>query len=83
MPEVARIDGIRIMFYNDEHPPPHFHAQYGEYFALIGLDDLEIIAGWLPKAQYRKVRQWAEPRGVALRLAWNLSQQDRNPGKIP
>ncbi len=82
MPEVARIDGIRIMFYNDEHPPPHFHAQYGEHIAVIGIEDLEIIAGWLPKAQFRKVRQWAEPRRAALRRAWEFSQEDLNPGKI-
>jgi hypothetical protein len=34
MPVVARIDGIKIRFFNDEHPPPHFHAEYAEHVAV-------------------------------------------------
>jgi hypothetical protein len=30
---VAIIDGVRIEFYFDEHPPPHFHARYAEFIA--------------------------------------------------
>jgi hypothetical protein len=28
VPTVAIIDGVKIDFYFDEHPPPHFHARY-------------------------------------------------------
>jgi len=35
------------MFF-DEHPPPHFHAEYGEYEALINIDTLGLFAGKLP-----------------------------------
>ena len=38
MPTVAVIDGIKIEFYFDEHPPPHFHAKYAEYRAVIRID---------------------------------------------
>jgi len=27
VPVVANIDGVKIEFYPDEHPPPHFHAR--------------------------------------------------------
>ncbi|CAA2101424.1 hypothetical protein MBUL_01169 [Methylobacterium bullatum] len=83
MPVVAIIDGIKIWFYNDDHPPPHFHAEYAEHEALIDLDTLKIIVGFLPKAQYRKVLAWAETRKPALRIAWITAQSDINPGKIP
>jgi len=33
---VANIDGIKIQFYWDDHPPSHFHAEFGEYRAQIG-----------------------------------------------
>ena len=33
MPVVAIIDGVKIEFYPDEHPPPHFHARYAEFVA--------------------------------------------------
>jgi Domain of unknown function (DUF4160) len=28
VPVVAIVDGVKIEFYPDEHPPPHFHARY-------------------------------------------------------
>jgi hypothetical protein len=34
MPEVARFYGIVIKVFFGDHPPPHFHAIYGEYNAL-------------------------------------------------
>jgi len=33
MPVVAIVDGVKIEFYPDGHPPPHFHARYAEFVA--------------------------------------------------
>ncbi len=30
MPEISRFFGVIIKMYFDEHPPPHFHAEYGD-----------------------------------------------------
>jgi hypothetical protein len=38
MPTVAVIDGISVRFYNDEHPPPHFHVVAAEHQAVIRID---------------------------------------------
>ncbi|MFL5116804.1 MAG: DUF4160 domain-containing protein [Microvirga sp.] len=35
MPRVAFVDSIRIEFYPNEHPPPHFHAVYAEHRAAF------------------------------------------------
>jgi hypothetical protein len=83
MPIVARVDGIKITFYNDEHPPIHFHAKYAEHEAMIGIDTLKVLEGYLPRPQLRKVVAWAKPRRALLREAWDACQADRNPGKIP
>jgi len=32
---VAIVDAVKIEFYPDEHPPPHFHARYAEFVAQI------------------------------------------------
>ena len=32
-----------------DHPPPHFHAIYGEHEAKIGIETLERIEGKLPR----------------------------------
>lgn len=70
MPAVAVIDGIKIEFYFDDHPPPHFHARYAEFIAKIDIETLEIMKGSLPRPQLRTVRDWADPRRSALLDAW-------------
>jgi hypothetical protein len=30
MPEISRFFGISIKMFLDDHPPPHFHAEYGD-----------------------------------------------------
>jgi len=82
MPTVAVVDGIKINFYYDEHPPPHFHAEYAEDEAMIDVDSLEIVAGTLPRPQYRRVVAWARTRKSALLRAWTRCRSDIAPGKI-
>lgn len=57
MPIISVFFGIVIRMYHDEHPPPHFHAAYQSFEALVGLADGEIIRGSLPKKAARLVRQ--------------------------
>lgn len=82
MPHVATVDGIKIMFYSEDHPPPHFHAQYAEHAALIEIDTLSAFRGFLPKPQYRRVVAWAETRRDALWSAWFACEAGLDPGKI-
>jgi hypothetical protein len=37
------------MYFND-HPPPHFHARYGEFEATVEIATLNILEGALPIA---------------------------------
>lgn len=83
MPTVATFDGIKIMLYNDEHPPPHFHAKYAEHEVLIEIDTLAAIYGELPIPQLRSVKSRAGERQAALLMAWIACQSDVPPGKIP
>jgi Domain of unknown function (DUF4160) len=32
-----------IYMYRPDHPPPHFHAEYGEFVAQIELGSLEVL----------------------------------------
>jgi hypothetical protein len=42
MPTISMFYGILIrMFFND-HPPPNFHARYGEFEATFSIETLEI-----------------------------------------
>ena len=35
------------MFY-DDHAPPHFHVRYGEHKAIIAIESLAFLEGYLP-----------------------------------
>ena len=48
MPEICRFYGIIIKMFFDDHNPPHFHAIYGKFEAIIDINNLAIISGRLP-----------------------------------
>jgi hypothetical protein len=44
VPVVAIVDAVKIEFYPDEHPPPHFHARYAEFVAQIEIRHARFYA---------------------------------------
>lgn len=61
------------MYFRD-HPPPHFHAQYGDAEAEINIETLEIIAGDLPTRATRLVAEWAEQHQSELLENWQRAR---------
>jgi hypothetical protein len=51
MPELSRFYGIIISMYGKDHNPPHFHAQYNDFRAIIEIQSGETIQGSLPSKQ--------------------------------
>ena len=45
MPVISEFFGILIMIYFNDHAPPHFHARYGDFEALIQIDPLGVLKG--------------------------------------
>ena len=82
MPEISRFYGIIIYFYFREHNPPHFHAVYGEYEALIAIETLGIISGSLPPRALGLVMEWAALHQQELMHAWAQVVDHQQPGKI-
>jgi hypothetical protein len=74
VPRLASFYGIVIYMYRPDHPPPHFHAQYGEYVAQVELDTLRVIAGSMPARALRLIVEWAELHPRDLRANWELAQ---------
>ena len=60
---------IKIFF--GDHPPPHFHAVYGEYNVLFSIDDLTIIEGDLPSRAEKLVLEWAKLYQADLQRIWS------------
>ena len=75
MPEISRFFGIRITMYYQDHVPPHFHAEYGGYKALVDIDRARIIRGALPSNQLKLVLAWAVLHRDELLDNWERTQQ--------
>lgn len=75
MPTLSIFFGIVIRMYFDDHPPPHFHAIYGEQEAKIGVETLEVIEGKLPRRAPGLVLDWAEIHRDELRDNWTKGQE--------
>jgi hypothetical protein len=82
MPTVATVQGAKLLFYANDHPPPHFHVLFAEYRAVIDIKTLKLVRGDLPKAKLRAVVRWATPRRAALLEAWDITQTHGDPEKI-
>jgi hypothetical protein len=79
MPEVTRFYGIVIKVFFGDHPPPHFHAIYGEYNALVSIVLLEIIEGDLPSRAQKLVQEWAALYQQDLLQIWSTQEFRKLP----
>ena len=82
MPELARFYGIIVRMYAADHPPPHFHAQYAERKAVIGIADLSVIEASLPSRALGLVIEWASLHQDELHEAWIRASSSQPPGRI-
>ena len=82
MAEICRFYGIVIRMYHLDHAPPHFHAVYGEYEASIGIEDIAVVRGALPRRARRLVAEWALLYQAELRRAWQQARRLEPPGTI-
>ncbi len=69
------------MFWKD-HPPPHFHAIYNSYEAIIEIETSEIIAGSLPLGADSLVKQWIGLHREELLEDWDLARAKQPLKKI-
>ncbi len=82
MPTLSVFYGIVIQMFWREHPPPHFHALYGEYEVQIDLRDLSVLRGRLPRRAMALVLEWAAEHRDELMEDWNLCSQLQTPRPI-
>jgi len=82
VPEISRFYGISIYIYYNDHNPPHFHAIYGEYEALIEIENLSILAGKLPARALGLVIEWASTHQKELRKVWTQARNYQKLDKI-
>lgn len=81
MPEISRFYGIVIAMFYNEHNPPHFHANYGEFKIVINIED-EIVSGFMPKRALNLIFEWMDLHKVELLNNWDKCQKGVKPNNI-
>ena len=76
MPEISRFLGIVIAMYYRDHTPPHFHAVYGEFEAIVAIDTGDIN-GELPKRALAHVQEWRTLHRDELMSIWTLARASK------
>ena len=82
MPQISDFFGIIIRMFYDEHNPPHFHAQYGEYQCCIDIRTFGVIEGNLPARVLGLVVEWAILHKEELLNNWNNIEMKKPLSKI-
>lgn len=82
MPTVAIVDGVRIIYYWNEHAPPHFHVEFAEHNAQISIETLHLMEGSLPATKLNAVQQWAGSRRKELTQCSDRVRNNEHPGKV-
>lgn len=82
MPVISVFYGILIQMYWNKHEPPHFHAQYAEYEAVVHIETLAVIRGKMPKRALALILEWASEHRDELREDWELCKTNHTPKKI-
>lgn len=70
MPIISVFFGIIIRMYHGDHAPPHFHASYQGFEALIRVEDGAVMAGSLPNKALKIVQGWGERHREELLDNW-------------
>lgn len=81
MPTIATFYGIRITMNYNDHPPPHFHAEYQGYEATINILTGEVT-GSMPRRALNLVWAWLDENQAELLKNWQRAEQRQPLQKI-
>ena len=70
MPTICMFYGIVIRMYWNDHAPPHFHVEYGEFRAQYVIETLVLMKGALPRRAHALVLEWAAMHRAELMEDW-------------
>ena len=77
---VARVNGLKLEVFSDEHPPPHFRVKYQSSTANYKIADCSRINGRGEVLKYEKnIRLWWEENKPKLIEIWNQSRPSDCP----
>jgi len=75
VPRISEFFGVIVYMYFNDHRPPHFHAEYGDFEAVYAIDTLDTLRGRLPRRAHSMVIEWALAHRAELRDDWDRARQ--------
>jgi len=82
MPTISSFYGIIVRMFFKDHPPPHFHAVYGEHELIVGISPIMILTGAAPPRVRSMVLEWAALHQSELAADWDACQKGLGPAPI-
>ena len=85
MPTISMFYGIIIYMYffdNKKHHKPHVHAEYGEYAAVLSIEDGELLDGRVPNKKLKMVQAWIAIHEDELMANWKLATEGKDLFRI-
>ena len=74
MPIISAFFGIIVRMFFDDHPPPHFHAEYQGQDALVAFDG-SIIEGEITSSRARRLlKEWTLLHRSELEMNWRRAK---------
>ena len=71
---VARVNGLKIEVYSNEHPPPHFHVKSPNVDASFAIENCRLIKGEISARDRKKIEYWHKHSKPLLVESWNASR---------
>lgn len=81
MPEISRFYGLIIYMNFMDHAPAHFHVWYGDFKAIVSIED-GIVKGEMPQRALKLIFEWLELYKNELLNDWELAQLGKPLVKI-
>ncbi|MGE0714202.1 MAG: DUF4160 domain-containing protein [Alphaproteobacteria bacterium] len=83
MPTISVFFGIVVQMYYRDHPPPHVHAIYQGFEALVEIETGAIIGGRLPGPAALMMRDWVVAHRSELTANWARCRMLQPLEKVP
>jgi len=71
---VARLNGLKIEIFSNEHPPPHFHVRSPKVNASFSIEDCSVLNGKIATGDLKKIQYWHKHAKPLLIRAWDSTR---------
>jgi len=68
---VAKVNGLTIEIYSNEHPPPHFHVKGGGINVSFSIEDCSLLNGKINRNDEKLIEWWHKQGKNQLIEIWN------------